>query len=462
MCKENRSEGISDAVKNVYFLGIGGIGMSALARYFKAKGYRVGGYDRTSSALTEKMEKEEGITVNYQDDCAEIAPEFRDPASVLVVYTPAIPADNRQKAFFEETGHRLHKRSEVLGWISRQGKAICVAGTHGKTTVSTLTAFLLNQSGVGCNAFLGGISENFGTNLLLDPDSAYVVIEADEFDRSFLHLTPELAVITSMDEDHLDIYENKANLTEAFEEFALRVKKGGKIFLKKGLALEKTTVAGYYGVDVAADSYSDHLRMENGHYIFDYHGCKNEMPGLVLGVPGRLNVENATAAITLALEAGVSEDEIRKALPLFKGVARRFNIHANHNGRLYIDDYAHHPREIEATLRSIREMWPEQPLTVAFQPHLYSRTRDFYKDFAKSLSLADQVVLLDIYPARELPLPGITSELILNLLTVPGTILSKEAFLHFVDEEFRKGILVTMGAGDIDRLVKNIAEKVND
>lgn len=461
MYKETMSEGISDAIKNVYFLGIGGIGMSALARYFKAKGYRVGGYDRTSSELTKKMEKEEGITVDYRDDAAEIAPEFRDPSSTLVVYTPAIPADSRQKAFFEETGHELHKRSEVLGLISRQGKAICVAGTHGKTTVSTMTAFLLNRSGVGCSAFLGGISENFGTNLLLNPDSAYVVIEADEFDRSFLHLSPELAVITSMDEDHLDIYENKANLTEAFEEFALKVKQGGKIYLKKGLALEKTKVTGYYGVDGTADCYADHLRVENGLYVFDYHSRKHEMPGLVLGIPGRLNVENATAAITLALEAGATEDEIRKALPLFKGVARRFNIHADHNGRLYIDDYAHHPREIEATLRSIREMWPEQPLIVAFQPHLYSRTRDFYKDFAKSLSLADRVILLDIYPARELPIPGITSEVILKLLTVPGTILSKEAFMDFVGKDFHQGILVTMGAGDIDRLVKNIAEKVN-
>ena len=461
MYKENIPEKIPDAVTNVYFLGIGGIGMSALARYFKARGYRVGGYDRTPSKLTEKMEKEEGITVNYRDDPAEIAPEFRNPGSTLVVYTPAIPADNRQKIYFGESGHGLYKRSEVLGLISRQWRAICVAGTHGKTTVSTMTAFLLDRSKVGCNAFLGGIAENFGSNLVLNPDSDYVVIEADEFDRSFLQLNPELAVITSMDNDHMDIYGNRANLTEAFEEFALRVKKGGKIYLKKGLTLEKREVAGYYGVGPEADCYSDNLRIDDGHYVFDYHGRKNEMCGLVMGIPGRLNVENATAAITLALEVGVTESEIRAALPLFRGVERRFSIRANRNGRLYIDDYAHHPREIEATLLSIREMWPGQPLTIAFQPHLYSRTRDFYREFAKSLSLADRVILLDIYPARELPIPGINSGIILKLLTVPGVVLSKEALLDFVSEEFRSGILVTAGAGDIDRLVKDIAEKVN-
>lgn len=454
------SEVIADTVKNIYFLGIGGIGMSALARYFKAEGYNVAGYDRTSSALTEKMQSEEGMAINYRDEVSVIAPEFQDPETTLVIYTPAIPADNQQMAFFRKAGFLLHKRSQVLGMISRRGKAICVAGTHGKTTVSTLTAFLLNQSAVGCNAFLGGISANFGTNLLLNPDSPYMVIEADEFDRSFLHLSPEIAVITAMDEDHLDIYQNKANLTEAFEAFAQRLVAGGRIYLRKGLSLEKTKVTGYYGVEVEGDCYSDHLRIENGCYVFDYHGTLADIPNLVSGIPGRLNVENATAAITLALEAGVTASEIRKALPAFRGVARRFNIHVNQNNRLYIDDYAHHPREIEATLSSIREMWPGRPLIVAFQPHLYSRTRDFYPDFAKSLSLADRVILLDIYPAREQPIPGITAEIIRERLTVPGTILTKEAFMNFVEHDFGEGILVTMGAGDIDRMVGNIIEKL--
>lgn len=452
---------IDSAIKNIYFLGIGGIGMSALARYFKMGGYQVTGYDRTASALTEKMQCEEGIVINYQDGKDQIGLEFRDPRTTLVVYTPAIPNDNQQMAFFKNAGFRLYKRSEVLGMISRQGKAVCVAGTHGKTTVSTMVAFLLRNSAVGCNAFLGGISVNFGTNLLLDLNSPYIVIEADEFDRSFLHLSPEIAVITAMDEDHLDVYQNKANLTEAFEEFAQKVVPGGRLFLKRGLGLRKKQVTGSYGVGEGSDCYADHLRVENGHYVFDYHGRGVEMKELVLGIPGRLNVENATAAITLALEAGATPQEIRMSLPEFRGVVRRFNIHVNNNRCLYIDDYAHHPREIEATLRSVREMWPEKQMTVVFQPHLYTRTRDFYPDFAKSLSLADQVILLDIYPAREVPIPGVSAEMIRERLTVPGRMMTKETLLDFVDTDFDSGILITMGAGDIDRLVGTIAAKVN-
>lgn len=451
---------INDSIINVYFLGIGGIGMSALARYFKTNGYQVAGYDRTPSPLTSKMQLEEGMAINYRDDEAEIAPEFRNPRTTLVVYTPAVPSDSHQMDFFRKAGFELHKRSEVLGMISRQGKAICVAGTHGKTTVSTMTAFLLYHSSVGCNAFLGGISANFGTNLLLNPQSPYIVIEADEFDRSFLHLSPELAVITAMDEDHLDIYENKANLTEAFEEFACKVVPGGHLFLKKGLTLERANINGYYGVDVDAEYYADHLHIVDGQYVFDYHGKGFHIEELVLGVPGRLNVENATAAITLALHAGAKPEEIRKALPAFRGVARRFNIHVNTGNRIYIDDYAHHPREIEATLRSVREMWPDKQMTVVFQPHLYTRTRDFYPDFADSLSLADRVILLDIYPARELPIPGITSGIICERLTVPGQILSKTALMDYITDDFQDGILITMGAGDIDRMVENISQKL--
>lgn len=456
------SDILEKSVKNIYFLGIGGIGMSALARYFRACGYHIAGYDRTPSPLTGKMQLEEGMAINYQDNTDEISPEFRDPETTLVVYTPAIPADSRQKNFFLQLGFRLYKRSEVLGMISRQGKALCVAGTHGKTTVSTLTAFLLKHSGVGCNAFLGGISENFGTNLLLDRNSPYMVIEADEFDRSFLHLTPEMAVITSMDEDHLDIYKNKANLTEAFEQFAQKVPVKGKLFVKQGLRVKGAQVTGYYGAGTVCDYYADHLRIEKGHYVFDYHGKEVSIEGLISGMPGRLNVENATAAITLVLEAGVTPEEIRLALPEFKGVARRFNIHVNTSEVIYIDDYAHHPKEIEATLSSIREMWPDQALTVVFQPHLYSRTKDFYSDFARSLSIADQVILLDIYPARELPIPGITSEIIREKLEVPGCILTKEALMEYVEKDFKEGILVTMGAGDIDRWVGKITKKLKE
>ena len=450
---------LEQTIKNVYFLGIGGIGMSALARYFKAKGYKVAGYDRTLSALTQKMQAEEEIRINYIDEEEEIPAEFRDKTTTLVVYTPAIPGDNRQRAYFVGAGFDLHKRAEVLGMISRKGKAICVAGTHGKTTVSTLTAFLLKNSTVGCNAFLGGIAANFGTNLLLDRNSSYIVIEADEFDRSFLHLSPEIAVITAMDEDHLDIYENKANLLEAFEAFAGQVNpQGGRLFLKKGLQLKQTLVTGYYGVEVKADCYADGLRIEQGRYVFDYHGRGVDIEGLILGILGRLNVENATAAITLALEAGVQPEEIRRALPDFKGVARRFNIQVYTEKTIYIDDYAHHPREIEASLSSIREMWPDKRLTVAFQPHLYPRTNDFYPEFAKSLNLADQVILLDIYPAREQPIPGVTSGLIAERLTVPFVRVTKEKFPEYVKENVWEGVFMTVGAGDIDRFIPIFTE----
>lgn len=439
-------------IKNVYFVGIGGIGMSALARISRPIGCHVAGYDRTPSALTEKMKQGERIEVNYRDEEAEIGLRYRDKANTLVVYTPAIPQDSKQLNYFRSNGFSLHKRSEVLGLLSRTGKALCVAGTHGKTTTTTLLAFLLKNSRIGCNAFLGGISMNFGTNLLIDRYSEYIVVEADEFDRSFLHLSPYIAAITAMDEDHLDIYGNKANLIEAFEEFAERTREEGKILLKAGLKLERSEVDGYYAIEGVTDNYSDHLRVQGSHYIFDYHGQKAEIKDLVLGIPGRMNVENATLAITMALEAGVRPDEIRKALPEFRGVLRRFNIHTS-GAVLYIDDYAHHPREIEAALKAVREMWPEKKLTVAFQPHLYTRTRDFQSEFAHSLNIADQVILLDIYPAREIPIPGVSSEIILNKLNVPACIIPKEEFPKFVDQNVKDGIFMTVGAGDIDRFV---------
>lgn len=449
--------GLFDSIKNVYFIGIGGIGMSALARYFRLKGYRVGGYDRVPSGLTERMKQEEGIEVNYTDEEAGIGGIYRNTADTLVVYTPAIPTDCRQLNWFRNAGFRLHKRSEVLGLLSQTGKALCVGGTHGKTTTTTLLAFLLKNSKVGCSAFLGGISVNFGTNLLTDDCSEYIVVEADEFDRSFLQLTPFIAAITSMDEDHLDIYGNKANLIGAFEAFAGKTVEEGKIFIRKGLELKGSKVSGYYVVGQPADCYSDRLRVEGTHYVFDYHGQKAEIKNLELGIPGRMNVENATLAITMALEVGVQPEEIRKALPEFRGVVRRFNIHTE--GKVwYIDDYAHHPREIEAVLRAVREMWPEKKLTVAFQPHLYSRTRDLQDGFAGSLDIADEVILLDIYPARELPIPGVTSGIILNKLNVPACIVAREEFPKFVEQNVKEGIFMTVGAGDIDRFVPVFTE----
>lgn len=445
-------------IKNIYFLGIGGIGMSALARYFKAKGYAVAGYDRTPSSLTERMKSAEGIGVNYTDDAESVPAAFRDKGTTLVIYTPAVPPDNCQMEYFRRQGFVLYKRAEVLGMISCRKKAICVAGTHGKTTISTMTAFLLKYSSVGCNAFLGGISMNFGTNLLLDPDSPYVVIEADEFDRSFLHLYPEIAIISAMDADHLDIYGDEASLVEAFEAFAGQVRPEGRLFIKEGLEITSRRVDGCYGVDVEADHRATGLHVVNGRYVFDYHSPEVDIPGLVMGIPGRVNVENAVAAITLALAAGVTSREIQEALPEFRGVVRRFNIHVETPRCMYIDDYAHHPREIEATLTSVREMWPGEKITVVFQPHLYTRTRDFYGEFAQSLSLADEVILLDIYPARELPIPGITSETIRERLTVPGKIVARGDLMNEIKKDFNGGIIITMGAGDIDRLIPSMKE----
>ncbi|MDL2231736.1 UDP-N-acetylmuramate--L-alanine ligase [Porphyromonadaceae bacterium OttesenSCG-928-L07] len=443
-------------IKNVYFLGIGGIGMSALARYFKINGYAVAGYDRTPSPLTKKL-IEEGIPVNYTDFETSIDSRYLDLDTTLVVYTPAVPKDNQQMNVFIRKGFRLYKRAEVLGMLSRNGKALCIAGTHGKTTITTMLAYLLKNSSLGCNAFLGGISVNFGTNLLLDRNSEYIVIEADEFDRSFLHLEPEIALITAMDADHLDIYGDESALKDAFEQFAEQVRPGGKLFIKKDLKLQKRSVDGYYAVNEETDCYSDNLRLANGRYTFDYHGKYGEIKDILLGFPGMVNVENATAAITVALEAGVTPDEIRKSLPDFRGIVRRFNICAE-GDVTYIDDYAHHPREIEAILKSVRNMWPEKKLTVTFQPHLFSRTNDFHREFADALNMADEVLLLEIYPAREQPMPGVTSEIIQKDLKVPSRILSKEELPEYVKLHVNEGIFMTLGAGDIDRFVPVFTE----
>ena len=441
----------------IYFVGIGGIGMSALARYFQLTGHRVAGYDKTPSPLTRKMSEEEGFPITYTDDVSEIGADFLNEKETLVVYTPAVPKENNILTFFRERGYTLYKRAEVLGLISRDKKAICVAGTHGKTTVSTMTAFLLDHSAVGCNAFLGGISSNYGTNLLVNTHSEYVVVEADEFDRSFLHLHPEMSVITSMDADHLDIYGTHDQLTDAFEQFALQTR--GGLFLQKELVLSRREVTGRYAVEAAADYRAERLRVEEGSYWFDYDYPGGKIVDLRLCFPGRINVENAVAAITLAMQAGATPEEIREALPLFKGVVRRFDMHTREGKVIYIDDYAHHPREIEAVLTSVREMWPDRLLTVAFQPHLYSRTRDFYPGFARSLSLADRVILMDIYPAREEPIPGVTADLIGDMLTVPVVRVKREELPEVIQKEVTDGVFMTIGAGDIDRFVPLFAER---
>jgi len=446
-------------IKNIYFLGIGGIGMSALARYFNEMNYKVSGYDLTPSDLTHKLE-DEGIIVNYKDEIAQI-PSSISLNDSLIVFTPAIPKDNKQLLYLKNCGFHILKRSEILGLISNEKKALCVAGTHGKTTITTMLAYILKNSSIGCNAFLGGLSINFKSNLLIDKKSEYVVVEADEFDRSFLNLKPEIAAISAMDADHLDIYGDKEHMLEAFNEFVLKTRSGGKVFLKSGLSMSGVQIDGYYGilgVNPPSDYYSYNLRMENNSYMFDYHSPKYEIKNIELGVPGRVNVENATLAITIALEVGVNPDEIIKSLPLFKGVWRRFNIHYQGKGRIFIDDYAHHPKEISATLKSVREIWKDKELTVIFQPHLYTRTRDFYKDFARSLSIADKVILLDIYPARESPIRGITSQIIKDNVKVPVVIVSKEKLIFYLKDNFNSGILMTMGAGNIDREVSNIKD----
>lgn len=448
-------------MKSIYFVGIGGIGMSALARYYKMKGYCVGGYDRTPSIITEALIRE-GISVNFTDHISEIAEEFRYAQTTLIVYTPAIPDSSEQLNYFLSNGFRVLKRAQLLGELSLQHKALCIAGTHGKTTVSTLLAYLLHESHVGCNAFLGGISTNFGTNVLLNDASDYVVIEADEFDRSFLNLSPYMAGITAMDADHLDIYHNKEAVVEAFNSFANKVSPTGALFVKEGLTVSDRTVDGYYSVEGDSEIKAVNLRHNHGIYTFDYYGKYNQViENLTLGILGKVNVENATLAITIALEVGVTPEEIRRVLPYFKGVYRRFNLHLN-DRIVYIDDYAHHPNELEAVLNSIREIWPDRKLTVCFQPHLYSRTYDFYKGFAQSLDIADQVLLLDIYPARELPIPGVTSRLVAENMTKPCRILSKEHLLETLRMEIESGVVVTVGAGDIDRLVPQIKQLLSE
>ena len=436
----------------IYFLGIGGIGMSALARYFMAKGYQVHGYDRTSTSLTASLEKE-GMKIHYHEDIKLIPAE-----TGLVVYTPAIPADNAELQYLKQSGIRMMKRAEVLGMLSSEYKTIACAGTHGKTTTSTMVSYLLHQSHVGCQAFIGGISRNFGTNLLISQTSPYMVVEADEYDRSFLQLHPYIAIITSIDSDHLDIYTDAASVRDAFTTFTGNIVPQGNLVIKKGLELPLRLPDNgkvyRYAVNEEADFYATNLRLEKNLYHFDFHYPNGKIDNLTLGIPGLYNVENAVAALAAALLAGATPDELCKGLATFSGVKRRFDIRLNENNIVYIDDYAHHPEEINACIRSARDMFPGRKLTGIFQPHLYSRTRDFADDFAKSLALLDEVVLLPIYPARELPIPGVNSEMLLALMHHENKQLVEKTDLPSFFEGKQVEILITMGAGDIDTLVE--------
>ena len=449
-------------IKQVYFLGIGGIGMSALARYFASQGIAVSGYDRTSTELTLQLEKE-GIAVHYEDNPAKL-PLNLNVADSLIVYTPAVPANHKELNVLIDSGYRLHKRAEVLGIICNSQRTIAVAGTHGKTTVSTMTAHILKSSATGCAAFLGGISKNYQTNLLLDDTgSPWIVAEADEFDRSFLQLRPELAVITSMDADHLDIYGSHEKVIESFNLFAGQINAKGALVLKKGLLIgaDLSAIRKYsYSITENADFCAENIALKDGFYQFDLKTPTFTIEKLVLNYPGLLNVENAVAASALALLAGVSPDEIRRALTTYSGVKRRFDIQLNNGTYILIDDYAHHPEELRATIQSVKDVYKGRTLTGVFQPHLFSRTKDFAAGFANSLNLLDEIVLLDIYPARELPMEGVTSELIFNQIPNPNKRLCSKNELVGLAASFKPGIVLMMGAGDIDTLVGPVKEQL--
>ncbi len=450
-------------IKQVYFLGIGGIGMSALARYFTSQGIAVSGYDRTPTALTGQLE-DEGISVHYHDNPA-LLPEDLDVADSLIVYTPAVPATHLELNSLIGRGFSIHKRAEVLGIICNCRRTIAIAGTHGKTSVSTMTAHILKSSSTGCSAFLGGISKNYQTNLLLDTTgSDWVVAEADEFDRSFLQLRPELAVITSMDADHLDIYGSHEKVIESFKLFAGQIKEGGVLVLKKGLSVGSYPSAELkiftYSITGPADFCVENIELKFGYYQFDLITPEFRIEKLVLNYPGLLNVENAVAASAVALLSGVAPDEIRAALATYAGVKRRFDIHLNNETFVLIDDYAHHPEELRATILSVRDLYKDQTITGVFQPHLYSRTKDFADGFAGSLDLLDEIVLLDIYPARELPIEGVSSELIFNRIRNQHKILCKRSELTRLAAKFKPGIIIMMGAGDIDTLVEPVKEQL--
>ena len=436
---------------HIYFIGIGGIGMSAIARYYHAKGFKVSGYDKTPSPLTEALENE-GIEVHYEDNTDFIP---KNTAETLVIYTPAIPKDMGELVYVQNNGYRVIKRSQMLGEISRGQRCMAVAGTHGKTTTSTLVSHIFTDSGEGCSAFLGGISKNYDTNLLISANDV-VVAEADEFDRSFLQLFPEIAVITSMDADHLDIYGDEAHIREAFKAFASQV--SGTVIAKHGLDITsadtKAEIKTYSFGNPDADFYAEAL--EDGHFNLHYPGGIIE--DCVVGIPGWVNIENATGAAAIGLTYGLNPQKIKAALASFSGVKRRFDLQVKRDGCVYIDDYAHHPEEISAALSSIRNSYPDMKLTAVFQPHLYTRTRDFAPEFADALSKADKLILLDIYPAREEPIPGVTSEIIFKDVNCPEKVLLKRNELMDYLKDEKVELLVTLGAGDIDRFVGQIAQ----
>lgn len=453
----------ANQIHTYYFLGIGGIGMSALARYFAAKGYRVLGYDRTASPLTESLEAE-GIEVQYDDSLDRVA--ALDLQTTVVVRTPAVPEDMAVYVWLKEKGFIILKRAEVLGIVTRSERALCVAGTHGKTTTSTMLAHILHQSHVGANAFLGGIANNYGTNLLLDQKSDLVVVEADEFDRSFHHLTPYISVITSMDPDHLDIYGTEDAYRKSFMHYASLVQEALVVKNSLQLTVDNLQARVYtYAVGEKADFYADNIRVANGEIRFDFHTPQQSVEDVQLGVPVWVNIENGVAAMAVAWLMGATDEELREGMRSFSGVYRRFNIHVNTPQITYIDDYAHHPMELKASIESVRKLYPERYVIGVFQPHLFSRTQDFAEEFAAVLSQLDEVALLPIYPAREEPIAGVTSEWLMDKVQTKRALVLPDILAKYLRERVKNClakekncVVITMGAGDIDRQVQQIAK----
>ena len=453
-----------NSLKSIYFIGAGGIGMSALVRYFLSKGMKVGGYDRTPSELTEKL-KEEGAQICYEEAPASIPADFLNAENTLIVYTAAMPETHILLQYFRNNGFTIYKRAQVLGMLTRSSKGLCVAGTHGKTTTSTMAAHLLHQSHVGCDAFLGGIAKNYNTNLLLSENSEYVVIEADEFDRSFHWLTPYATVITATDADHLDIYGTEEAYLESFSHYTSLIQPGGALIMRQGIRLQprlQDDVKLYTYSTEGGDFHAENIRIGGGEIIFDYVSPLGNIKDIQLGVPVAINIENGIAAMALAQFSGVSNDEIKTGMASFRGVDRRFDFKIKTDKVVYISDYAHHPEEIRQSILSMRALYEDKKLTAIFQPHLYTRTRDFYQEFAESLSLLDEVIITDIYPARELPIEGVSSKLIYDQLR-PGiekTLCRKEEIFQILEHKDIE-VLMTLGAGDVENYVPQICEILN-
>ena len=448
-------------IKAVYFIGAGGIGMSAIARYFMHCGMVVAGYDKTPSDLTRQLEKE-GMLIHYEESVADIPHACKNPQTCLVVYTPAVPAEHQELVWFREQGFEVLKRAQVLGILTQKHKGLCVAGTHGKTTTSSMCAHILHQSHIECNAFLGGIAKNYGTNYLLSATSDYVVIEADEFDRSFHWLRPWMSVITATDPDHLDIYGTEEAYLESFRHYTTLIQPGGALIIHKGLAMKADVQEGVRVYDYSLDEgdfHAENIRIGNGEIMFDFVSPIENVKNVKLGHPVPINIENGVAAMAMAQLSGCTAEELSYGMRTFRGVDRRFDFHLKDERHVLLSDYAHHPKEILESARSIRQLYQNRKITAIFQPHLYTRTRDFYHEFADALSLLDEVVLCDIYPAREEPIPGVTSKLIYDCLKpgVERSMITLDEVLPLVkSRDF--DVLVVLGAGNLDNLVPQIAK----